>query len=1062
MQTSPSRFLLASFLSLAAALPAQSTRRSPYKSIPAPLANSIGSLNTQSSWEQNTRYEGKDPDKSRRGVYPVGNGRVFTYMGLGERANTMMALTGPTYVHPEKRLPRGNFGELTMDLGEMVLGTQRVRRVTDANFVVTEDRSQAGLALRTLTFADPSSTTITRVVQVVNGTGATIKGLKLFARLSGAAKARGNRLVVSHRNYQAVFALSAASVQGNNLVTEIGDLAAGTSSESVLTISTGGADLVATDPSINLAQKAAATTVKWWQDKLRKTSKLHTNHRRVMDLFADWKVLMLTMRDARSGVVTPMVTRRGAMIRESSGPILTFLRYNMWEEARGVIDYFFNAIRLTGEVREHYPMDLNFAGIKDNGDYRKIKIPSSDLASWVILHHFWYFRATRDSKFAKARQPFLLHLLSKQKRGKDSLMHFSGHENFMRSVFDLDINALSGNPLFVAENPAEGRRSYSLTSSVLFLIAIQGYGEMLDGIDKMEHPERWAVTDKDFDKPSHKWLARSFRVMTDIESRFYVKNPRFPIRDDLEESMKFGDDWTGFFAPAISPVNGEPHREPFANISLLPLWIGFTFPTGERSRHNLRNSLARLMKSKTTKGKRKNTLIGTTATVGHFTGDVPGMLLTALVERDGFDRKQALIDLMKISEPACEWAVLYDPDGKPIASPRDANWPDRMSPNESGINLDAAIYALNGVRHVNVPNFDNKSIKLKLRLPEGATYMNMDNLKKDGREFSIHIDEFHAPLSPDEILKNDAQQDKKYQKDPKVDHRRFRFRMRLLSANPPQGRYQVDADVSGTMFVRYLYRGLIDGESGEIDDREFWQEDQERFFLDGSPVLAAAGQELKKTEGADLLVLTNRSQCAEVLGLKNVTYVDTGLPLRGRELITLMFKDGKPTHPTLFLDIGYDSADRRAFKQRKFWQHPSWQKALTDFRANGGKILTPKFIGKFEVERGGSFVSVDAPDGRLALDGKAATKVRFTLNSDKAREDLVLRLGIGCGYTLHCNGEELSEEAGARAAIRDQDSLLLTLKKGENIIELRLHPGGEHVVFARVTDSRGLPATGLR
>jgi hypothetical protein len=1067
MQSLPFHWLLTSVLTVSVTLPAQEAQSQVYQAIPAPLADSIPSLNKQSSWEQNTTYKGRQPNKSQRGVYPVGNGKVFCYMGLGERANTIMALTGPSYAHTAQRLPRGNFGELTMDLGAQDLPMQRVRRVAGANFVVTEDRSKDGLALRTLTFAAPSSTTITRVVQVLNGTKASMKGLKLFARLSSPAKARGKNLIVSHQDYEAAISLSAASIEGNALVTTLGELPAGTSSESVLTISTGNKDTRATDPSMNLAQQAAKKTTEWWRNKLRHTSKLETDHRRVMDLFGDWKILMLTMRDAQSGVVAPMVTRRGAMIRESSGPLLTFLRYNMWDEARGILDYFYNAIRLTGAVREHYPTDLDFSGLKDQADYSHITIPSTDLASWVVVHHLWYFRATRDAQFIKQRQSFLHHCLTKQKRGKKTLMHFSGHENFIRTLYELDINALPSNPLFIAENPKQDRKSYSLTGSVLFLMAIQGYGDMLDGIAQMENPEAW-VNGVDADKrPSYKWVKRSFTAMTDIESNFYVTNLRFPIREDIDSSLKFGEDWTGFFAPALSPVAGQPHKEPFANINLMPLWIGFTFPTGERSQHNLRNTLGRLRTAKSPSGKRLNTLVGTTATVGHFTGDVPGMLLTALVERNGVDRSQALQDLMTIAEPACEWAVLYNPKGRPIASPKDPEWPDRMSPNECGINLDAMIFALNGIRHVNVPNFDNKSIKLKLRLPPGAKFLKMDNLKKDGRAFSVHIDEFFAPLSPDEIKQNDAQTNKDYKKDPNIDHRRFRFRMRLLSDNPPKGRYQVDADVSGTMFVRYLFRGRVNGQSGDIDEREFWQESKERFFLDEYASTTPSNQALSKTEGAQLLVLTNRSQCSEVLGTENVSYVDTGLPFSGRDLVKLMIQDGKATHPKLMLDVDYDASDRRSFKQQRFWGSKNWEKALADYEAAGGKIITPQFVEQFEVERdrvgeNKTFVPVAAPGGRLQLDSKGPATTRFLVRSKTAREDLVLRLGTGCGYTLLCNGQILAEQSGPRTAIRDSDSLLLSLKQGENIMEIRLHADGPHILFAQITDSDGLPVTGLR
>ncbi|MHC4516375.1 MAG: hypothetical protein ACYS5W_22130, partial [Planctomycetota bacterium] len=62
-------------------------------SVPAPLAKQIPALNAQSSWAQDAEYQAQ-PDQTSRGIYAVGNGHVFTYLGLGARANTMQAITG--------------------------------------------------------------------------------------------------------------------------------------------------------------------------------------------------------------------------------------------------------------------------------------------------------------------------------------------------------------------------------------------------------------------------------------------------------------------------------------------------------------------------------------------------------------------------------------------------------------------------------------------------------------------------------------------------------------------------------------------------------------------------------------------------------------------------------------------------------------------------------------------------------------------------------------------------------------------------------------------------------
>ncbi|MCB9888311.1 MAG: hypothetical protein H6836_01955 [Planctomycetes bacterium] len=1055
----------------AAAVAAQGgASKSDPSGIRSPLQQQVAELANQSSWAQDTRYEGAKPDKSKRGVYPVGNGKVFTYVGLGARANTMLAITGPTYAAPERSMPRGNFGELTLELDGAELTEQRVRRVRDANFVVTEDRSESGIALRTLTFAAPDSTVITRVVEVHNGGSAPFVGGVLWARTGIPAQVRGAELELvwrsEGRGAQARIAMDRAEAQNGSLRCKLGDLAPGASFTTVLTVATAagteGGTSAATD--VATATTAAQGTVRWWRERLRGTPTLRTDNHRIMDLFGDWKVLMLTMRDARSGVVSPMVSRRGAWIRESTGPLLTFLRYNLWAEAKAILDYYHDAICLTGEVREYYPLDLDFkrlAGTKP--DYTKIALPDSDLPSWLILQHFWYYRATWDAAYIEQRQPLLLELLRRQKRGKDSLFRFSGHESYMEpTLYRLPLEGFRRNPLFVAEDPAHGRRSYSLGASVAFLMAIQGYGELLNGIDRVKRPDKWAGEQSPDDKPSSKWLERSFNVMKDVERRFFFSDPSFKVREDISKDLKFGVDWTGLFAPAISPVNGTVHAEPFANLNLLPLWMGFTFTTGERSRHNLRNTLARLWHEEKD-GKRVRTLVGTTATVGHFTGEVPGMLLTALVERDGRERYQAQQDLMDIAAPAGEWGRFYDPSGRPIASD-DPEWPHRMSPNECGINLDAFVFALNGVRHVSVPYFDNTSIKVKLRMPKGCKFLEMENLKKDGRAFSVHVDEFTAPLSEEERKANDAQSDPRYRRDPNVDHRRFRFRMRLLSENPKRGRYQVDADVSGTMFVRYLYKGKVGGQSGEVNESEFWREDHEQFFLDGSPTLVPESKRMAKKAGADLLVLTNRPQCAEILRGDKTTVVDTGLPFTGPELVKALLDGGKPTHKTLLLDVGYDASDRRTFKNKRFWSHPAWLKTLTDFAAGGGMVVRPKYVTRFEVrsgEAGAAWRQVEAADGRLALGPRAPRTAKFSVRCDRDRDDVVVRIGSGCGYALSCAGSELASESGARAAVRDQDSVVATLKRGENAFEVRLAADGDPVLFVQFTDTRGLPVPGL-
>jgi len=168
----------------------------------APLSDVLPALNQQSSWAQNSRDQASHPDKRQRGVYPVGNGRVFAYAGLGQRANTLQAITGPHYQTDASVAPRGHFGEITLELlqaGKVVrLELQKIRRVRGANFVITEDATTDDLVLRTTTFAPPGQEHLVRVIDVHNGTGAAVSKLSVRVVADGVVVEHGRGLAESY------------------------------------------------------------------------------------------------------------------------------------------------------------------------------------------------------------------------------------------------------------------------------------------------------------------------------------------------------------------------------------------------------------------------------------------------------------------------------------------------------------------------------------------------------------------------------------------------------------------------------------------------------------------------------------------------------------------------------------------------------------------------------------------------------------------------------------------------------------------------------------------------
>lgn len=1020
--------------------------------IPAPLAAALPELADQSAWEQDARYEGENPDKSRRGVYPIGNGRLFAYAGLGARANSLQGLTGPGYQTDETNAPRGHFGGLSLLLRstageeeqEVALTEQRVRRVRGAGFVVSEDAAAGGLALRTLTFAPPGQDLLVRVVEIVNQGRAASGAMQLVLRLDDRnatipVVARSEEAVLriaypsTTRPRAAAIWLSApeASARGEAIYAPVPALEAGRSWSAVVTVTAKRGGIAEAQPTIldqDGATLAARTTSAWWKERLAKTLYTDTDHRKLRDLLEDWKVLMLVQRDEASGVVAPMVNYRGYWVRDSVGPMLAFLRWNLWDEAKALLTYLFDAVRLLDRVPNHVPLDLDFAPLQGKvTDWAALDVPESEIPAWVILLHTWYWRVTQDTDLIEKHWPLLDACLKKQRRFTDDLMTFQGDETFLHGAFSSLYPDRVGDPAFLlADDRSQGRRAWSFSSGVMFLISMHGMGELVDALDRKQNPGKWAAGAPD-KKPSQAYVERTFRILQALEKRYW--------QDDL-----------GYFAPALSPLTGEPHRTPFADVNLMPLWIGWTFPTGEKSRDNLRNSLARL-----TTGPAQ---IGMTPTVAHTTGLTHAMLLTALCERDGKERLAVFDELLRRAGPAGEWGELYDPEGRPMAA-YDRQWPNRCRPWESGVCLEAIYFALTGMRYLTVPNWDNTDIRAKLRMPNGASFVTLRGLKKDARHLDLFYRETFAKLSEQERKDNEEKKPED-RRDPVKLHRRVNWRLELHSGMPPRGYYDVGVNAMGTMFVRYFTPDIK-----VIDETEFWKEDTEAFLRPAdAEVPALAWSSPKRTEGAELLFLGNRNAGAELIGKDGVTLVDTGLPMETSTLRALLLgADGKPTHPRLFLDRGWNAAGPSTF--RAATTLAGWDALVQAYAQAGGKVLAPGFATRFTVQAAGKDpVEAGAPQGvlQVAGEGEVTVRVRFTA---KAGGDAVLRMGSAAGVSVKWNGEQAFQRGPQRLSLPDQDAVLVRLREGVNEAEVVLQGKGERTFAVRVSDSRGLPIEGV-
>lgn len=1019
------------FSMLAARGPSQDVgppRSGEIAAIATPLAEAIPDLASHSSWAQHVRFEGNQPDTAKRGAYVVGNGRVFGYLGLGARANTMQGVSGPSYQTARSDTPDGHFGEHSLELaigGKAVdLPEQHVRKVRGANFVVSVDELPGRVSLRTLTFAPPSGTEILRVIELANlSRDQALDAVTL--RLSGGRDSYDEGGWRCRARY---------TIDGKATREVQTTLAAGASQRFVLAIHTSvdaapapsaPRDSAAGEATHALA--AARASLAWWQQKLKPTAYFDTDHRKLRDIVNDWKVTMLVMRDATHGAVGPLLHHRRTGVRDSVGPLLAFLRFNMWAEAKALLVYLHQATRLLDRVPVEIPLDLDFSALANKQvDWDKVDVGASDVPSLLLLMHFWYWRVTRDHDLIRGHMPLLKRCLVGQSLSRDVLLPFHGSEPYLHGALTQIYPGRAADDVRLVADAAEsGRRAYSFAAAVEYLIAIQAMSDIENGLDEVDHPERYTGGDPPKDRPGQRWLTRSFKFMQDLEKVFWLP----------EQNL---------FAPAVSPVTLEPHRQPLADANLTPLWVGWTFPTGERSRDNLATALKKLWV--------RDGRVGATPTLGYACGDTQGKLVVALGERDAKQRFQAVDALLAMAEPAGEWSQLYGPDGRPCAAV--AGQPAlRCRPGESGINVDALLFAVSGIRFVTVPNWDARDIRGELRLPPGATYVTMRSIRKDNRDIDLYWRETTESMTEDERKANEEKAADK-RRDPNVPHRRMRFRMELNSPNPKAGYYDVGMNAACTLFVRYLQQGK------PLDEVEFWAEDNNEFLPASGPAFEPATQPIKLTPQQKILALSNRNLAQELLGSDpTVKLVDTGLPMTLDDL-TAALLDGKGGRnvDTLYLDWNADATGRATYKGANFWSGAALNDALAKFTAAGGRVLRTQFLRAFA----GGNIELGA-DGRVEVTLQEGQELTLTATVTAATaQEAVLRIGSSCSVTAVVNGQATIEHQGSRALLPDQDSALVKLNAGANAVQLRLRGSGKVGVFARVTDSRGLPVDGLQ
>lgn len=997
-----------------------------------------------STWQMHlTRQAGATPDLARRGAFPVGDGEVFGYLGLGRRANTMHGLTGPGYATKAQPAQKGQFGEMTLDLLEngepQKLETLHIWRLRGANVVITEDAAKGRIALSTVNFAMPGSKTLYRWIEVKNR-GKEARKITLRVDWKGAEPNGEGRLEWKNASEGRIAGLSSSeagrAAPGLYLV-DLGEIGAGKSKTLALHLrmSKEGQALAGPVASAKACQSALQGSLDAWAARLAGSTTMSCDRQDLADLMEDWKVLMLVQRSAVSGAIVPMIGDRRSHIAENNGPLLALLRYGLFDEARQVLDYHVKAAVQSGRLVDDLPADLDVSKVelpKTAEEWQKIQVPGNEMAAWILLQHEWYFRATWDKSVLTERWPFLVHLLESMKPDGRATLPVSGKEPYMQDRWFRLARRTKGQTFLPADAP--GRHSRSFDNSMLYLLALGSMSEMGEEYDKVLAGE--ASSKKDWKSQNkEKYETRHLDILQKMEQTFW-----------LPEEKRF--------APFLSPITGVAHHAAYAPVNLRMQWVGYTYALGEHNKQNLKGALADLWQNRTR--------VGMTPSVGYTPGHLQGYLLYSLADLDDQNRSDSLDELIQMATPSAGWAEFYDPYGKPV-DPDDSAWPIRLRPFEAGINLDAIAFSLNGIRYVVSPGWSKKDQRFKLRMPTNSRWISMKNMRHDGHQFHLFMDE-------------------RYVKDTEIDKsgkpvRKMRFRLRYVTVNQElglQGSEYVDTaiNVGEEVYVRYP------SVKKETNETGVWPKDTEQFLRKSGGPAPYKGQTIEVPKGTTTLVITSTPGGSRPDG---AFVIDIGQPFLPAQLAAAILS--QPTIKTILFDVGARESSNATQKSTRFWNDPALREAAKKFSQAGGKVIIPIFIQTWglskpmtddqaiaELTKAENFAKArsrvykmeDARKLKLSValeksEGRTQVLLTSLVTSEKKRE-CILRLGSNDALHVWLNGKAIHENTESRRAQADQDEVLVTLRKGANRLLIELtQTDNDGVLFARFTDLQSLP-----
>lgn len=637
-----------------------------------------------SSWFEHVDLEENPstyPDRGHLAAFGMGNGRVFTLLGLDIPLNSLSTTIGPYYQDVG-----GYFADQsihTLVEGDRLNPKEEwMWRVRGTDIILSKTLYyESSLELYTCTFIPREEQAILRKLILVNRGSQPLNDVDLELKIVGDALPQGDFLIQERGDKNmAIWGENQLNQVGNpqlqQYIIPVGTIDAGDEVVGELYYYFYQDTESLTDIQSSITSKSFDThlqeTFEWWNEWMSEVQLPITPDVRVNDLMDSGIVIIQTQVD-QSGATSNLHRYTSAFVRDTFAITLFYLTIGKFDEAKGFLDYLLKSYTVRHAITNSTSLTLDISSYAPPSDPESFWstadfMPGAgkvEAPSYIPLAWYEYYKTTGDIKYLDDHFEYLKYSLLLQEKTDEGLMGWSGDEDFR---YPLNIAMSEGQGL--GEDPED--RYYSFNSAILYVSACEKLAEIADLLGRL--------ADRDL------LLSEAQFVRQATETHFWNKAGGF-----YYIGIPLPDKSTGAY----------PY--PFEDVSPKPVWHGYHTGTEEREKANIQNSKAFLMHAD---GMIISPFMRDNSLLNLYDGMVPGYWLYTLASTYDPDAQKVYELYNRIASDSGEFCEMHKADYSSFHLAHDATGVSaeditaRFRPWETAINLYSLIFYLNQGEHV--------------------------------------------------------------------------------------------------------------------------------------------------------------------------------------------------------------------------------------------------------------------------------------------------------------------------------------------------------------------------